>query len=67
MRSGRAEQGGPTPNDDMRFVDNEKALLRALMGLTALRRLGNVLHTTPIASAVGSRPPSEAVSVFVWE
>ena len=31
------------------------------------RRSWYVPFTTPIASPVGSRPPSEAVSVFVWE
>ena len=31
------------------------------------RRSWYVFGTTPIASPVGSRPPSGAVSVFVWE
>ena len=31
------------------------------------RRSWYVFFTTPISSAVGSRPSSGAVSVFVWE
>ncbi len=31
------------------------------------RRSWYVFDTTPIDSTVGSRPPSGAVSVFVWE
>ncbi len=31
------------------------------------RRSWYVFVTTPIDSTVGSRPPSKAVSVFVWE
>ena len=37
-----------------------------LTGLTRIHTLRIVGFTTPISSAVGSRPPSEAVSVL-WE
>ena len=41
--------------------------LRISLQLTGGIEHANLLHTTPIASPVGSRPPSKAVSVFARE
>ena len=47
--------------------DNEKTLMARPRTLTERGRSWYCPFTTPIASPVGSRPPSEAVSVFVGE
>ena len=41
--------------------------LRAVSHLDSRPRSWYVFDTTPISSAVGSRPSSGTVSVFVWE
>ena len=41
--------------------------LSPVSSVDSRRRSWYVFLTTPISSAVGSRPSSGAVSVFVWE